>query len=207
MSTRFEFNPISPQALLIVISGPSGAGKDSVLQELKRRKLPLHFVVNATTRSPRPGEVEGVDYFFVSRHRFAEMIEQNELIEYALVYDDYKGVPKAQIRQALESGKDVILRVDVQGAQTLRKLCPEAVLVFLTVQDEQEIVERLDRRSTESEENRKLRLATVRKELMHISDFDYIISNREGQLEQTTETILAIIQAEHHRVQHRKVSL
>jgi guanylate kinase len=201
------FNPVNPQALLVVISGPSGVGKDSVLQELKERGARLHFVVNATTRQPRPGEKNGVDYFFVSAGRFAEMIEQGELLEYALVYNDYKGIPKDQIRQALGSGDDVILRVDVQGAHTIRKLCPDALLIFLTVEDQEELVQRLQQRSTESDDDLKLRLATIRQELKRISEFDYVIPNRDGELKQTVDTILSIIQAEHHRVNHRRVSL
>ena len=201
------FNPTQPQPLLIVISGPSGVGKDTVLQALKANHENLYFVVNATTRQPRPGEINGVDYFFVSSGRFAEMIEQGELLEYALVYNDYKGIPKEQIRQALDSGRDVLLRVDVQGAHTIRKLCPGAVLIFLTVENQDELVQRLKRRSTETEGDLNLRLAMIRQELKHISEFDYVIPNREGRLNLTVDTILSIIQAEHHRVMHRKVTL
>jgi guanylate kinase len=207
MHNPSEFNPVNPEALLIVISGPSGVGKDSVLQELKQLSLPLHFVVNATTRPPRPGEVHGVDYFFISAGDFAEMIEKDELIEYALVYNDYKGIPKAQIRTALESGRDVVLRVDVQGARTVRKLCPDALLIFLTVDNQAEIEHRLEQRSTESDDNRKLRLATIRQELKQIDAFDYIIPNREGRLAETVQTIVSILRAEHHRVKPRKVTL
>ena len=118
--------------LLIVISGPSGVGKDSAVQRMKERGLPIHFVVTATTRPQREAEKHGVDYFFVSREQFAEMIETDDLIEYAIVYGDYKGIPKSQVEQALASGTDVVMRVDVQGAQTLRKLYPEALLIFLS---------------------------------------------------------------------------
>jgi guanylate kinase len=120
------------QPLLVVISGPSGAGKDSVLHLLSERHLPFHFVVTATTRPKRPGEVDGVDYHFIDHDEFSKMIEQDELLEYALVYSDYKGIPKSQVRQALASGKDVVMRIDVQGAQTIRNLCPDAVLIFLS---------------------------------------------------------------------------
>ena len=201
------FTPIQSQALLIVISGPSGVGKDTVVQELKEHQKDLYFVVNATTRAPRPEEKEGVDYFFVTPGRFAEMIEQGALLEYALVYNDYKGIPKEQIITALKSGRDVLLRVDVQGANTIRKLCPQALLIFLTVENQEELFQRLRRRNTESEDDLKLRLVMIRQELKRISEFDYVIVNREGELDQTVDTILAIIRAEHHRVVHRKVTL
>ncbi len=120
------------QPLLVVISGPSGVGKDTVLQHMKDRGLPFHFVVTATTRPKRPNEIEGVDYFFVTREEFERMIEAGELIEHALVYQDLKGIPKQQIREALASGSDAVMRVDVQGAETIRKLYPEALLIFLS---------------------------------------------------------------------------
>jgi guanylate kinase len=201
------FVPPSPQPLLIVISGPSGVGKDSVIQRMKERNLPFHFVVTATTRPPRPGEKHGVDYFFISRAEFAAMIEQGELLEYAIVYDDYKGVPKEQVRQALASGKDVLMRVDVQGAATIRRICPDALLIFLTTQSEDEMVSRLQARQSESPEQLKLRIATARQELKRMDEFDYVVVNRQGQLDETVDTILAIIRAEHHRVHPRKVTL
>jgi len=207
MPPENEFNPQDKKPLLLVIAGPSGVGKDAVLQELMRRHANLHFVVTATTRSPRPGEVNGEDYIFLSSDEFAEMIENNELLEYAVVYNDFKGIPKQQVREALESGKDVIMRLDVQGAETIRRLAPEAVLVFLTVQDEQEMVSRLTARQTEKSDALKLRIATARQELKRIKQFDYLVVNREGQLDEAVRVILAIIEAEHHRVPHRQVSL
>jgi len=203
----FPFKPDHREPLLIVVSGPSGVGKDSTLKRMQERGLPLHFVVTATTRPPRPEEEEGVDYLFVSHDEFAEMIEQGELLEYAIVYNDYKGIPKAQVREALTSGKDVILRIDVQGAATIRELFPDALLIFLTTQDEDELVRRLVARKTEKREGIKLRIATARQELKHIDEFDYVVVNREDQLDETVDKIEAIICAEHHRVHHRKVSL
>lgn len=202
-----EFCPHQSEPLLIVISGPSGVGKDTVIQRMKERNLPFHFVVTAATRAPRPNEVNGVDYFFVSHDEFAEMIERGELLEYAIVYNDYKGIPKAQVRQALASGKDVVMRLDVQGADTIRSLCPDALLIFLTTQDEEEMIKRLRERKTETPEGLKLRIATARKELTRLGAFDYLVVNREFQLDQTVDTILAIIHAEHHRVRPRKVTL
>ncbi len=201
------FGTHKSEPLLIVISGPSGVGKDTVIQRMKERSLPFHFVVTATTRPPRANERHGVDYFFVSHDEFAEMIEQNELLEYAIVYNDYKGIPKAQVREALASGKDVIMRIDVQGAATIRSLCPDAVLIFLTTGNEEELVTRLTARKTETPEGLKLRIATARKEMQRIVEFDYVVTNPEDQLDEAVDTILSIIHAEHHRVQQRKVTL
>jgi guanylate kinase len=202
-----EFNLHNPRPLLIVISGPSGVGKDSVLHGLKGRNLPMHFVVTATTRPRRENETHGLDYFFLSKDEFAQMIENEELIEYAIVYNDYKGIPKQQVREALASGQDVIMRVDVQGAATVRKLAPQAVLIFLTTESEDALVRRLKARQSETAENLSLRIATARQELKRAVDFDYVIVNADGHLNETVDTVIAIIQAEHHRVNPRKVSL
>jgi len=202
-----SFDLYNPEPLLIVISGPSGVGKDAVLKELQRRDLSLQFVVTMTSRRPRNGEIDGVDYFFVSKEKFEELIEQGEFLEHALVYDDYKGIPKGQIREALASKRDVILRVDVQGAKTLRQLCPEAVLIFLIPTNEKEWLERLRNRKTETAESLALRLKTAKEELAHLGEFDYVVVNTQDHLEETVNTIVSIIDAEHHRVVPRKVSL
>lgn len=193
--------------LLVVISGPSGVGKDTVLQRLKERNVPMHFVVTATTRAPRQGEIEGVDYFFVTNDKFAEMIEQNELLEYAIVYNDYKGIPKEQVRRALATGEDVVMRVDVQGAATIRKLYPGALLIFITTGSEEELVKRLSARETETPEGLKLRIATARRELNRITEFDYCVLNPEFHLDGAVDTILAIVEAEHNKVEPRVVDL
>jgi guanylate kinase len=202
-----SFDIIHPNPLLIVISGPSGVGKDAVLKAMQARGLPLHFVVTMTSRAPRNGEVEAVDYFFVSKQRFEELIDQDEFIEYAVVYQDYKGIPKPQIRGALASQRDVILRVDVQGAATLRRLCPEAVLIFLIPSNEKEWLDRLRNRKTESPESLALRLKTAKQELEQLAEFDYVVVNAQDRLDDTVDSIYAIIQAEHHRVVPRKVTL
>lgn len=202
-----DFYPHSQEPLLIVISGPSGVGKDTVIEWMEERGLPFQFVVTATTRPPRPNEVHGVDYLFLTKDQFAEMIEKDELLEYAVVYEDFKGVPKEQVRMALQSGKDVVMRLDVQGAKTVRRLAPEALLIFLTTQDEDELVFRLTARKSEDTEGLKLRIATARQELKQIDLFDYVVVNRENHLDETLDTIMAIITAEHARVHHRKVTL
>jgi len=202
-----EFDLCKPSPLLIVISGPSGAGKDTVMHRMKERGLPFHFVVTATTRPKRDNETHGRDYFFTSKEEFARMIENNELIEYAIVYGDYKGIPKAQVREALASGKDVVMRLDVQGAETVRKLANEALLIFITPESEEELERRLRDRKTESSDTLALRIATARKELQRIENFDYVIINRDFHLDETVDKVRAIIDAEHLRVQHRRVNL
>lgn len=193
--------------LLIVISGPSGVGKDTVLESMRRRRLPFHFVVTATSRPQRPGEVDGEDYFFVSREQFEAMIGHGELIEHALVYNQYKGIPKQQVQDALASGQDVIMRIDVQGAATVRRLYPEALLIFLTTRSEEELVGRLKSRETETPESLRLRLTTARQEFEQLGLFDYLVVNADGQLDKAVDTISAIIQAEHHRARPRRVTL
>ncbi len=196
-----------PNPLLIVISGPSGVGKDSVLEEMKSRGLPFHFVITATTRAPRPEETDGVDYFFLSQDEFARMIDEGELLEYAVVYQDYKGIPKSQVRKALASGKNVIMRIDVQGAETVRKLAKDALLIFLTPQNEEELINRLENRNTEDNESLKLRIATTRQEYNKIELFDYIVVNKDEQLMVAVDMIEAIIKAEQQRVHQRDVEL
>lgn len=177
------------------------------MQRMKERGLPFHFVVTATTRPKRANEVHGRDYLFVSSDEFARMIDEDELIEHAIVYGDYKGIPKQQVREALASGKDVVMRLDVQGAETVRKLTPEALLIFITTQNEDELVHRLETRKTETADSLAIRIATARKELNRVEAFDYVIFNRDFQLDSTVDTIRAIIDAEHHRVRPRKVTL
>ena len=206
-SSETDFNLHHPQPLLIVISGPSGAGKDTVMQRMKERGLPFHFVVTATTRPQRANEIHGRDYWFVSKEEFARMIDTDELIEHAIVYGDYKGIPKQQVREALASGMDVVMRVDVQGAETVRKLARQALMIFITTESEQNLVHRLEKRKTETADSLALRIATARKELNRVEAFDYVIVNREFHLDETVDTIRAIIDAEHHRVHPRKVAL
>jgi guanylate kinase len=206
-SPHSEFNIHYPQPLLIVISGPSGAGKDTVMQRMKERGLPFHFVVTATTRPKRANEVHGRDYWFVSKEEFARMINEDELIEHAIVYGDYKGIPKQQVREALGTGMDVIMRIDVQGAETVHKMAPDALMIFLTTDNEEELVHRLETRKTETVDSLAIRIATARKELKRVDAFDYVIVNHDFRLDETVDVIRAIIDAEHHRVKPRKVNL
>lgn len=207
MPTDPQFGRDAHQPLLIVISGPSGAGKDSVVQRMQQRGLTFDFVTTATTRPRRPGEEHGKDYWFVSPEEFARMIEQNELMEYALVYGDYKGVPKLRVREALQSGRDVVLRLDVQGAETVRRLVPDALLIFITTESEEELISRLQERSTETPEALAIRVATTRQELRRVDAFDYLIVNHDDRLDHTVDVVQAIIEAEHHRVRQREAAL
>lgn len=193
--------------VLVVISGPSGVGKDATLHLMKQNDVSFHFVVTATTRPIRPNEIDGVDYHFISMGDFAEMIEQGELLEYAIVYGDYKGIPKKHLRAALASGRDVIMRIDVQGAATIRKLVPNAVTVFLTAENEDELVRRLQERKTEPPDKLKMRIATARQELKRIVEFDYVVVNRDLRLQDTVDQVLSIITAERCRVDWAPVKL
>ncbi len=194
-------------ALMIVISGPSGVGKDATIKQMIELGYPFHFVVTATTRPKRAGEVDGVDYFFVSMGEFAQLIEKGELLEYAVVYGQYKGIPKQQVRDALATGKDVVLRIDVQGAATLRRLVPEAIFIFLTAESEEALIRRLMERKSETPDGLKIRAATAREELKRMNEFDYCVVNRDCNLRETAETIAAIIRAEKARVRPRRVRL
>jgi guanylate kinase len=202
-----EFIKRQQQPLLIVLSGPSGVGKDTVLQRMKDLQLPFHFVVTATSRPKREGEIEGVDYFFVSEDEFISMIERDELLEHALVYDEHKGIPRQQVRDAFASGRDVIMRIDVQGAETIRQLYPDALLIFLSTQNEGELIVRLKARRTESEEKLQLRIDTARDELHKVKLFDYYVVNADDQLDATVDAIQAIVDSEHRRTNPKQVRL
>jgi guanylate kinase len=208
-ATLSNKNPylIKKYPLLVVISGPSGVGKDTVARLLLEAPDTFYCVVTATTRPPRPGEVDGYDYFFVSHDDFARMIEEDELLEYAVVYNDYKGVPKQQIRDAMASGRDVIMRVDVQGAATIRKIVPNAIFIFLSAESEEELIKRLRERKSETAEGLNLRIATARQEMKRVTEFDYCVVNAEGELQRTVQLILSIIDAEHHRIDQSPVEL
>lgn len=204
MEEAYDF---AHQPLLVVISGTPGVGKDSLLRRLREWGHPFHFVVTATDRPPRPGEVHGVDYYFVTTGEFTRMIEEGELLEHALVYGQHKGIPRRHVREALASGKDVIMRVDVQGAATIRRLAPEAVLIFLTASSEEELEQRLRKRGSDSPGQLQKRIATAREEMNQLPEFDYVVVNRDGELDHAAEDVLAIIRAEHCRIEPRVVEL
>ncbi|XP_022138263.1 guanylate kinase 3, chloroplastic [Momordica charantia] len=206
LNSSFSSEPLlpNPSPLIIVISGPSGVGKDAVIKRLREVREGLHFVVTATSRPMRPGEVDGVDYYFVSKEEFLAMIERNELLEYALVYGDYKGIPKKQIREFMARGHDIVLRVDIQGAETLKKILGNtAVFLFLMAESEIKLVERLINRKTETKESLLVRVATAREEVKHVKSFDYVVVNTEGELESAVKLVESIIDAEKAKVWQR----
>ena len=202
-----SFDLLENNPLLFVLSGPSGVGKDAVLKRIRERMPELNFVVTANSRPPREGEVHGVDYIFVSKEEFERMIDNDELIEYANVYDQYKGVPKSQVKMAMDSGKDVIMRLDVQGAKRVHSLCPDAILIFLSPTSQEEWCQRLMNRKTETEESLRIRMEMVKKELTYLPIFNYVVYNPENELEKAVDQIESIIKVEHLRVQSRKITL
>ncbi len=196
-----------PRPVLVVISGPSGVGKDVTIQLMKERGHLCHFVVTATTRPQRPSEVNGVDYHFLTEAEFLDLRERGELLEHALVYGQYKGIPKAEVRAALASGQDVVMRVDVQGAATVRQLAPQAVTIFLTAESEEALIERLRRRRTDDDAQLQRRIQMARAELLRAAEFKYRVVNRECALNETVDQVIAIIQAEKARVDWQSVRL
>lgn len=190
---------LSPPPVLAVISGPSGVGKDSVIRRMKEQDYHFNFIVTCTSREPRPGEVEGVDYFFVTPDEFERMVAAGELLEYALVYGQYKGNQRQRIRQALASGADTIMRLDVQGAATVKRLVPGCVTIFIVPPSLDVLKQRLQGRGTDSPEQLERRLDTALCELSRAPEFDYIVVNQEGRLDEAVETIKAIILAARHR--------
>ncbi|MEN6436487.1 MAG: guanylate kinase [Anaerolineaceae bacterium] len=205
MNERFQFTLPVRQPVLVVISGLSGVGKDAVLNSLKVAYPQAHYVVTCTDRAPRPGEVNGVDYFFVTTAEFERMIENDDLIEYSWVYEQYKGGLKKQVFDALKQGKDVIMRLDVQGAEKIKAKFPEAVLVFISPASEEEWRRRLLNRKTDTPEQIKVRLNTANQEMEQLDNFDYVVLNAENQLNKAVADIISIITAEHSRVHQRKI--
>jgi guanylate kinase len=193
--------PLSPSAvaLLVVVSGPSGVGKDAVLARLRPMIPSAHFAVTATTRPRRSRERNGVDYHFLTSEEYDRILAEDGFLEHAVVYGHGYGVPKAQVREALEGGQDVIVRVDVQGAATIKRLVPGAVFIFLAPASLEELEERLRRRHTEADPDLRLRLDTARQEMARQEMFDHVVVNREGGLEEAVSRTLAIIAAEKQR--------
>jgi guanylate kinase len=193
--------------LLVVLSGPSGVGKDAVLARMSELGLPFHYVVTATTRPKRAGEKDGLDYHFLSRQKFQQLLDEDQFLEWAIVYGNYYGVPKHEIASALSKGVDVIVKVDVQGAATIKKILPQAVFIFLIAPSMKELERRLRKRLSESSTDLALRLKKAREETKSLSLFDYAITSRQDKLDDVVFQINAIIVAEKCRVKPRIIEL
>jgi guanylate kinase len=208
VSPRDSLQPDQPPApLLIVLSGPSGAGKDALLARLRETGYPLEYITTLTTRARRAKESGGLDYHFVSSDKFQEMIKNNELLEWANVYGNWYGVPRQPVKTALERGRDTIVKVDTQGAATIKRLLPQAVFIFLMPPSAAELNERLTQRRTESPFDLALRIKTAREEIEKLPLFDYVIVNRRGEIDRAVAQVEAIITAEKCRAEPRELTL
>lgn len=198
---------MSSNRLLIVLSGPSGVGKDALLRKMKEQKYPFHYVVTVTSRPRREGERDGVDYRFISQREFQQMIDNGELLEWANVYGNYYGVPRKEISQALSKGKDVIVKVDVQGAATIKRILPQAVCIFLRPPSMEELERRLRQRHSESAKDLALRLRKAEEEMKSLPLFDHVLTSYQGKLDEAISQIQAIVAAEKRQVKPRVVEL
>lgn len=188
--------------LLVVLSGPAGVGKDTVLSRLRARGYPFHYTITATTRAPRQGERDGVDYYFYTREHFLELLARNKLLEHATVYEHLYGVPKGPVLDALRNRQDVVVRTDIQGAASIRAMAPGATLIYIKPPSLETLEARMHGRAADSPEQIALRLAKAREELAALTCFDYAVVNEDGELDECVETIMAIVRAERCRV-HR----
>ena len=201
-----SLNPAA-EPLVLVISGPSGVGKDAILSRMKELGEPLEYIVTVTTRPKRPQERDNKDYHFISETKFKEMIVGGQLLEFANVYGNYYGVPSQPVKQALKKGSDVFIKVDVQGAATLKKVLPQAVFIFVLPPSMDELISRLKQRLTESAEALKRRLEAAAAEMKQLAMFDYAVINKQDEVDLAVKEIKAIITAEKRRVSPRKISL
>jgi guanylate kinase len=185
------------KGLLIVLSGPSGVGKGTLCKALRNQTTSIQYSVSATTRAPREGEIDGVHYFFKTREQFESMIANNALLEWAEYVGNYYGTPAQYVRDNLENGKDVILEIEVQGAQKVRELFPEGIFIFLLPPSLEELRSRIVGRGTESEETINQRMQAASDELALLSNYDYAVVNDD--LESARAKVEAILSAEHCR--------
>jgi len=195
------------QPLLIVLSGPSGVGKDKVLARMKGLGRSFHYVITATTRPQRAREKDGVDYYFLSQEKFQQMRDKGQFLEWAKVYGNYYGVPKDEISRALSKGMDAIVKVDIQGAATIKKILPQAVFIFLVPPSMKELELRLKKRHSESSTDLALRLEKAEEEIKSLPLFDYVITSHQGKIDDIISRIDAIVIAEKCRVKPRVVEL
>jgi guanylate kinase len=196
-------------AILVIISGPSGVGKDTIIEALRRRTHDpeYHYVVTCTTRAMRPGEVDGVDYHFLDRETFATQRAAGKFLESSKVHKNWYGTPRGQVREALAEGRDVILKIDVQGAQIVKEKVPGALLVFIVPPSLEDLFQRLRSRATETADELEIRQRNAAIELARQEDYDYVVTNETGQVKRTAERIDEIIAEEHRTHPDRRVEV
>jgi len=196
-----------PGTLLVIISGPSGVGKDTIIDALRARQRDpdFHYVVTCTTRAPRPGEVDGVSYHFVSRERFLAMRDAGELLEANEVHGNWYGTPRVEVGAALVAGHDVILKIDVQGAQVVKERVSDALLIFVVPPSLEALFQRLKARATESADELETRQRNAALELARQDDYDYVVLNETGQVERTAVRIDEIVATERRLHPDRRV--
>jgi guanylate kinase len=201
----------APGAMLIIISGPSGVGKDTIIDALRRRERETgregdrHYVVTCTTRLPRDGEVDGVDYHFVDRDEFLRIRAERGFLEANEVHGNWYGSPRDQVRDALAAGRDVILKIDVQGARVVKDQVTEALLIFVIPPSLETLFQRLRARATETADELELRQRNAALEIARQNDYDHVVTNETGQVDWTAERIEGIIAEEHQREPDRRV--
>lgn len=185
------------KGLLILISGPSGTGKGTVCDLLRQKHPEISYSISATTRQPRPGEQDGVNYYFYTKEKFREMIDQGQLLEWAEVYGNFYGTPKQKVLDRLDAGEDILLEIDTQGALNVMKVMPEGLFIFLLPPSLEELADRLKGRGTETEESLHRRLGAAVDEIKLATKYRYVVVN--DKVEDAQEIIANIIEAEHHR--------
>ena len=205
----YDESSLTPAAhpLLVVVSGPSGVGKDTILAKIKQAGSPFHRVVTATTRLKRPGEKDGVDYCFLSEGEFQQKIRTNQFLEWAKVYDNYYGVLRQEVKEAIDRGQDVIVKVDVQGASTIKCILPDAVFIFVMPPSIEELINRLKQRKTETSVELNVRLNKLQEELASLPLFDYVVLSHKDELDLAVSQITAIVTAEKCRLNPRVIRL
>lgn len=192
---------------VFIISGPSGVGKDSVIERLRARLPEAFFAVTATTRDRRPGEMDGVHYHFLDEMDFLERLAEGEFLESANVYGNLYGVLKGPVRAALARGQDVFLKVDVQGAAEIRRIIPSAISIFLAPENAGTLLQRLKHRKTDDPAELMARFSTATRELSVANEFDYVVFNQQDRLDAALEEILAVVMAERNRTVQTDVHL
>ena len=198
---------LAKKPLFIVLSGPSGVGKDAVLTRMRELNFPLECITTVTTRLRRASERDHIDYHFISAKKFQDMIDHNELLEWANVYGNWYGVPKQPVKQALDQGQDTMVKVDIQGAATIKQILPQAVFIFLMPPSIEELRLRLKQRHNESSFDLSLRTKTAEEEIKQLSLFDYVVLSRRDEIAQAVSDISAIITAEKCRISPREIAL